>query len=332
MFLQMRAYRCGNMASMLRSISICCLAVFTAPCLIAQTPASTVPTTAAGILQQAMDHSGIDADGLNPWHLKVTFDLFDQKGKPSGTATLDEIWAGRKKQRREWTSPGFHQIEVVNSDGTFRSGDQDPVPEVLDKDRDLIVSPFGDRQYLPEELSLTEHKFGPLKMNCITLTKPETDEETRFGDLDTFCFEESTGLLRATSEDLVLEGRLVSIGTFQKKNIAIKSKVLVDGVERAIGTISDLRTASLPDENFVPPANAVHIMNAPATEKSEVLFKGNRIAGQDPVFKDSLMPSGVVLIHYVVGPDGHVQFFAIDLRHRRSRGRRHALRCAEMGI
>jgi len=43
MFLQMRAYRCGNMASMLRSISICCLAVFMASSLAAQAPAPAPP-------------------------------------------------------------------------------------------------------------------------------------------------------------------------------------------------------------------------------------------------------------------------------------------------
>src|ERR1035437_3106902 len=43
---------------------------------------------------------------LKPWHLKATYQLYDEKGKPSEQGIYEYWWASPKVYRSTWTRPG----------------------------------------------------------------------------------------------------------------------------------------------------------------------------------------------------------------------------------
>lgn len=66
----------------------CCIALVLAPTLAAaEKPAALIER-----LHRAEGLSSLDDPALKPWHLKINFQLFDAKGQPAESGTIEEWW------------------------------------------------------------------------------------------------------------------------------------------------------------------------------------------------------------------------------------------------
>ena len=235
------------MAGMHRSIFISCLSVITASCLVAQTsPAPPMPKDPAEILRLALTQNDIDVDGVAPWRLKATFQLFDEKGKPTETVKLDETWAGPHLQRRVWTSPSFNQVETVNGTGRYRSGSQDDVSDLLAMARQTIVHPMPSEDDMGESKPyLQKKKFGSVNLNCVMLSRPMDGlDNVVLGLFPTYCFDLDRPAYRIGSDYIDTNYIANGIGVFQHRLVATKDSVNVNNIQRVQGTVDDLSTAS----------------------------------------------------------------------------------------
>src|SRR5260221_10205959 len=127
---------------MLRRSTAAWVFILTATALMGQTAATShakIPADPEQFIQQAMPKNDIDLEGAEPWELKATFELFDAQGAHARTLTLDEIWVGPTQQRQIWTGTSFHQILIINNDRTFRSGDETPIPDLVESALRTIV-------------------------------------------------------------------------------------------------------------------------------------------------------------------------------------------------
>ena len=59
--------------------------------------ASTMPTDPAELMKLAAEVNGLHSDKLAPWHLKLSFQLYDFKGKPTEKGTFEEFWITPKE-------------------------------------------------------------------------------------------------------------------------------------------------------------------------------------------------------------------------------------------
>ncbi len=107
------------------------------------------PSDPAQRLEVGRNINGLVVPGAKPWHLKATYQLYDNQGKPSETGTYEEWWFGPMHYRVAYHSPSFNQEEFRTDKGVFRTGDQGWVPWPISEIRDNIETPNPARLIFP---------------------------------------------------------------------------------------------------------------------------------------------------------------------------------------
>ncbi|HEY0287362.1 MAG TPA: energy transducer TonB [Pseudomonas sp.] len=276
------------------------------------TAATPTPKTSGALLQLALTQNDIDVEGLKPWELKATFQLYDEKGKPTETASLDEIWVSPKQQKRTWTSPSFNQVEIVNEQGIFRSGNSDEAPLALDQARRSMVHPMPAEGDVRETQPIMQKKrFDTLELNCIMPTPLPTKGywQPRLGSLPTYCFDLNNPIFRIG----YIYGDTVSVantvGTFQGRYIATKDLISINNVKNVDGKIDDLRILStLNAQMFVPSTDAVNIGVKPVMIGPAVAAE-YLISSTTPMYPTAAKiahAEGTVVMGITIGVDGRV--------------------------
>jgi hypothetical protein len=74
---------------------------------------------------QAAKLNTLIAGDLKPWHLKETYQSFDEKGNVADEGTLDESWAAPDKFKRTYSGRLYTQTDFGTDGGELRSGQRD---------------------------------------------------------------------------------------------------------------------------------------------------------------------------------------------------------------
>jgi len=309
-------------------ITLFSLLMVSAAHLAAQTvplSAMPMPKTADALLQLALTQNDIDVEGLKPWELKATFQLYDEKGKPTETATLDEIWGGRKQQKRTWASPSFNQVEVVNEQGTFRSGSQDEVPLTLEHARLIMVHPMPPADDISEaKTAMLKKRFNKVDLNCVELfpsIKGQVD--TPPAPFSMYCFDRDHPIYLAGYGYGEISYVVNTVGKFQNRYIGLTDSVAINDILLVKGTIGDLRTIPNVDASmFVTPANAtiiqrIHGLKAPGVTAGNLLYKKTPVY---PAAAKATHEQGTVLLRAIIGRDGHIHSLRVESTPRTDMG------------
>jgi hypothetical protein len=83
---------------------------------------ASMPTDPKELVELAARFNGLTGDGMRPWHLKASFELFDDRGEVRDHGTIEEFWAGQLRNRLTYTMTGFTQTIYTTDKGKFRSG------------------------------------------------------------------------------------------------------------------------------------------------------------------------------------------------------------------
>lgn len=86
-----------------------------------------LPKKPRAILAAAAPLYNFADPSLKPWHMRVTYQLFDDKGKPTEKGTFEYWWASPKVYRMTWSRPGAGYTIWHSADGKERDksiGDQ----------------------------------------------------------------------------------------------------------------------------------------------------------------------------------------------------------------
>jgi hypothetical protein len=254
---------------MLRRRFALCALVFASPFLCAQTAPSkpaAPPQDPDHFLVLARTHNDIDIEGVTPWELKATFLLFDNKGLPQQTLTLDELWAGPDQQRLTWTGTQYQRTTITNHDGTFRTGSSQPVPAFVESALQTILHPVPDSSVTSATtLRMQEQKFGKEIYNCV-ISIPATPPPMvtplnviLIGRPIEYCFETNTMNYRVTLGNSA-NSRSDSAVPFQARNVTKQDVIAVGRIVRAKGTVDALNAVPQPDpQAFIAPAGAIKL-------------------------------------------------------------------------
>jgi TonB family protein len=283
----------------------------------AGTPSNpTLPKEPRAILEAARPLYDFSDPSLKPWHLKASYQLYDDQGNPSEQGTYEYWWASPKVYRSTWTRAGavhtdWHTADdkhaYLDSGGHFsifeyklQSALFHPLPE--DADLDPAKIRF-ERQDL---------KMANVKIPCIMIVPimPQHGQTqvVPLGLFPTYCFnpaapalqiEDSFGTIAEYLDHIVkVQGRYVprDIKFFEGKQ-----KVLFANVETIDGI-------SATDPVFAPAPAAV----SPKVDKIPVaagLMVGMLLKKQQPVYpqdaKDAHV-SGTVVLQATIGRDGRI--------------------------
>jgi TonB family protein len=268
-------------------------------------PSVPVPHSAPDILKLALDMNGLEVPSAQPWHIKLSYDQFDDDGDNDHSGTIEEFYVEPKKFKRIYTSDTFNRIDIANEAGLFRVGDQS-WPSVVESGvlntvlHPLDLARWDNRTRRPEK---TELKFGNDKLPCVNLH--DTDPRVIHFGAPVFCFEPGTVMLRYVNANMAEVITYDSIVLFQGHYVAreitirhVDKPFLKIHVEE-IGSITKIS-----DSFFALPPDAKGPLGGRIPVPSSTYTEEYQISSPQPAYPRGV--SGLVHVKYVVGKDGSV--------------------------
>lgn len=269
-------------------------------------------------LTQRLEKSAIQnsLDGaLRPWHMKASFTVEARPGRPADSGTIEEWWAGSIGRKLVYTGRSFSLTEIYTKDGSFRTSGADTAPYLLQLMEQQIVHPLPRPALIESsKLQLTPRKIGDVQLDCISLVSSKAASTGILPSLiSTYCFRDESQLL-LSYESIVQVVARSQTGTFQGRTVGIQTALSFGGRTAISAHIDLLQGAALTDKDFEPPTGV--------TKTAEVLSvdpRGNTGDGsvvgaailqarpRYPPEAKAVHSSGTVLLHAVIGKDGHVR-------------------------
>lgn len=273
-----------------------------------------VPKDARELLLAAAQVNGLDAPGLKPWHILVSYDKFDEDGDNVDSGTYEEFWLGTNQYRIAYTSHDFTQTEIATEKGLYRSGD-DKWPGALQiRVRDEFVRPmFREMNLQYAKLEKIERSFGKAQLPCVMFRGTDGNMIVSDNGLAAFCFEPDTLMLRyskggmalGTVWDQIVYDRIVR---FQGRYVARDVQVTRAGKPYLKLHLEKLESITQPDPaNFTPPLTALAVDEKLISPDSAVLMLDYLIHEELPKYPKSIRPpGGEAVMKYRINKDGHV--------------------------
>ena len=234
-----------------------------------------------------------------PWHLVLSYDVFDGDGDNVHSGTYEELWASPKKFKRTYKSDNLNQTDFANENGRFRVGDQSWPGQAEAQVRAEVVDPFSYARTLNSvHASNTLRDFAGYKLDCTQL-----QGSTAVSDPTQYCFDDGSEALRYVRGFGWYQTTYNDLVHFQGRSIA-RSVTVTDGGKPYLKIHIDSldEPSSVADEEFMPPPDAMPLSGK---RVSGVMMRPTKtVAPQWPAsFRGR---SFTVQVSLVVGKDGHV--------------------------
>ena len=257
-----------------------------------------------------------NAATLKPWHLKATYQLYDEKGKPSEQGTYEYWWASPQVYRSTWTRAGTTHTDWHTEDGNHAyqaTGERlkffeyklqaallSPLPDAGDLDSAKIRL---DREFL---------KLGDIKLPCI-MAIPLMPQQGHLqivplGLFPTYCFDPQMPVLRFSYFFGNVTTEFNQIVKVQGKYLA-REIVLAEGERKILSaTVDSMTGLSGADPALKPPPN-VASPDVKKVDLAEDVIRGSLLKKQIPVYPQDAKNahvSGTVVLRAIIGVDGGV--------------------------
>ena len=251
--------------------------------------------------------SALDVPDMPPWHLKMTVQLFDAKGKPGDEGTIEEWWGSPDNDRREYKTTSYTATEIRTGGHLYRTQGTPTPPYYLDLLRRQAVRPMpsieGPKAMTPE---LKKRPVGKATLECIDLKGYDSSA----------CFDSGLDVLRASFELGVISVIRNSMGKFAGKEVSLDVSVGAQGVQAANSHIVILKTEAISDERFAPSGDIVPHDTAQTISSNSAahqLKPAKQIQGSHQVYAqraDGQSIGGTAVLQATISAEGQVR----DLR------------------
>ena len=247
-------------------------------------------------------------EGKAPFHLKMSFQLFDLKGQPLEKGVFEAWVASPKAYRLTVDSPSLHDTEVAGLGSSSR---------LEGRERYLVKSLLGaealplpdPRIFANTELQETQQTFGKVRLTCIT--RPKSDPVTDKSEGFNMCADEAAKAVRLVTLDSNPSFTRNDLGLFHETIVAKNIQYSLSGFPAISGDIVAL-------ESFDPAAIHLALHDA-SPDTSNALFEQNPleevgvplkvIHRESPVYPISALESharGSVILSILIAKDGTV--------------------------
>ncbi len=281
-------------------------------------PAQELPKDPQAIYAAVAPLYDFSVPPLKPWHLKATYQIYDEHGKPSEQGTYERWWASSKVYRDTWSRPNATLSDWYTADGNHLSlvkGErlnyfESALPSSL-------FSPLSDLSALePEKSHLTrkDASAGGVKFPCISMA-PAPNSPLHFPSL-TYCLDPNHLVLRTIVSSDQIAAQFNNIVKIQGRYLAREISISLTGQKLFTVMVTDMNGMDASDPMLVPPPNATQMGSASFTHTAmEVpdVKEGSLINKQQPIYPIEAKQqheAGIVLLQVFIGKDGKVH----DLR------------------
>lgn len=281
-------------------ILLSCFSLALLPCILA--PAQE-PADPKALMLAASKLNNLATADAKPWHIKASFQLFDDQGAVTDEGIYEEFWAGPTKFKRTFTGKGFAQTDYGSEKDDLRTGAHGDVPPLLISARQDLVGP------LPNEESIQHQTFnakpigtGGLKLTCLSMSAPYTVPE--------FCLGDTEPILRISAYPVlsiqILRNRILR---FEDRTVAGDLKLMRNGkpvLTVHVDNIEEVDTANA--AVFTPPPDAVAVpRRVPISSGVAQRLRTYAVAPEYPLQAKIAHITGTVVLRGVIGKDGHVK-------------------------
>ena len=284
-----------------------------------QTPVTPPPgqmKDPRAILAAAEPYYDFSDPALKPWHLKATYQLYDDQGKPTEQGTFEYWWASPKVYRHTWTRPGVTYTDWYTADGKHAYLSSGGGVSIFEYDlSSAFLSPLPDSSGLdPNKFRLDREdvKLGTAESPCVMVIHKMPQhgqlQPVPLGLFPTYCFDPNVPALRvrysfgdlaeAFDSFVKVQGRLLpkEVLILEGNRQLLSAKVeAVDGIAAA-------------DPALTPDPHAT----IPRTDKASIsasVMAGGLVKQVAPFYPQNAKfahISGTVVLGATIGRDGRV--------------------------
>ncbi|MGA2635813.1 MAG: energy transducer TonB [Terracidiphilus sp.] len=278
--------------------------------------AATMPSDPKELMLLAAKINGLTGDDVKPWHLKVSFTVFDGWGNASNKGTFEEFWASAHKYKTAYTSKTFSQTDYGTEHGALRTGTQYSAPILLTQISNEFVSPLPVDEKLIEHLTfdLQKRKVVGNKCQCLTITGSTDSTLPHTFTGPTYCLDLNIPLLRISMRggemfQIVHKGDV----SFQGRNLPLdlegnRSLSTVGGAPAFRAHLESVDALkSFNESDFTPPADAIPApiqVRIDSTKAQEQRLKQS--APIYPPIAQAARVEGTVVLKAIIGTNGRV--------------------------
>jgi TonB family protein len=253
---------------------------------------------------------------LKPFHLKATYQLYDDKGNPSEQGTFEYWWVSPKVHRVSWSRPG-----ATRSDWHTAGGKQAYVATGEDLgyfERGLwsaLFSPLhAENSTDPAKVVMLRNKLklGDTEFVCVSLEPaklPADLQPSNFRVFPTQCFDSTLPVLRiGFSSDGVVVTAFDNVTRFQGKFLARAIQEVVGQQKLFSVSVDSIDTLSPADPALVPTKDA--IFKPDSLHSAGNVETGALVKKRFPVYPRMAKLQGLqgnVLVEVTIGIDGKVK-------------------------
>jgi TonB family protein len=170
-------------------------------------PAPGLPKEPREVFAAAAPFYNLSAAESQPWHLKVSYQLYDEAGKKSEPGTYEYWWASPQEHRSTWVRGGASHTDWSTGDGKFAfEWKGDPLSLFEYMLQAALLSPLP----IAADLNSTEVRLDPKAVDangangpCFTMGESAMQDgviqRPEPSPFSTFCFESQRPALRSVS-------------------------------------------------------------------------------------------------------------------------------------
>ena len=251
----------------------------------------------------------LQKDGKSPFHLVMSFQVFDLNGKPSEQGKIDYWWGGPSDADLSITAPSF---------GTIHDVRLDRMPSDSARRTLYLANELLDGMRFPaSSLGSTKGVLVTKKLQIRTSTlecidSPPVPLSHAGYKQNSVCTDETSGTVRLiTGQNYALTRN--RIGLFAGTHVALDLAVLWDNKTAITGHVDKLERYT-PKEAAVPTSAPERDETTKAPQKPYVrlaggVIAGSKVAGQQPHYPETarlLRISGTVVLMAVITPEGQI--------------------------
>jgi TonB family protein len=191
-------------------------------------PTPSLPKEPREVFAATAPFYDFSAAELQPWHLKVSYQLYDQTGKKSDPGTYEYWWASPQEHRSTWVRGSVRHTDWYTADGKFAyEWKGDPLSLFEYMLQPALLSPLPPPTDLdPANIRLDEKTPSANAANgpCFTVGDSAMPDgvirRSEPSPFSTYCFEKERPVLRSVSSFERVRVQLSDVVSTQGKPLA----------------------------------------------------------------------------------------------------------------
>lgn len=252
---------------------------------------------------------------LKPWHLKASYQLYDEAGNPTERGAYEYWWVSPQVNRSSWARPSASHSDWHTADGKH---EYQATGEALNyfeyKVQSAFLSPLPDAGALDSANSRLDRQTVTqegVKMPCVMVVPhmPQDSQKVPLGLFPTYCFDLKMPVLRVEYSWGAVAMEFNRIVKFQDRFLA-RQIDLFEGKRRILSaTVDSINGIAPSDPALNPDPNALVASKYDAVELAAGVATGRLLKKQAPAYpQDALQArvSGTVVLQATIGLDGGV--------------------------